>query len=320
MDRAALILIAVAALCLPHGFAGALADKAAQAEANQKNFVEGSDGWRFLPGELRFADKLASPEISVLTETAVRTIADFSAQLKVAGLALLVVPVPPKVLAQSQALGIAAEERDKMKQGWEKIMADLGAKNVQVVDLLSDYSAAAEASFCLRDTHWSGPGIEKAVQRLAPLMQSAGVAGASQGDPPPWKETAINGDLGGELEKIKLRFPPLTGLADTNSSLLLLGDSHVLVFHQGGDLHASGAGLPEQVASVAGAIPEVIGVRGSGATSSRLQLARKLRAEPDYLAGKKLVLWVFAGREFTEADAWKKIPIFPAAKKGEPGG
>ncbi|MFM8885568.1 MAG: hypothetical protein ACKOKC_04040, partial [Chthoniobacterales bacterium] len=90
-----------------------------------------------------------------------------------------------------------------------------------------------------------------------------------------------------------------------------LGDSHVLVFHQGGDLHAIGAGLPEQLAEVVDGMPQVLGVRGSGATSSRMTLARTIRAKPDYLADKKLVVWVFAGREFTEADGWKKFPLIP---------
>jgi hypothetical protein len=320
MDLARLTLVFLVALVVPVCGAEVLENKAEEADARKESFVAGEGGWRFLPAELKFAAKLSAPDLANLTEPAVDAIADFAGQLKAADVALAVLPVPPKVLLAGAAVGVSADEQEKMRAGWEKIMAELGAQNVQVIDLLSDYSAAAEPSFCLRDTHWSGPGIETAVQRLAPLMQSAGVAGALQEDPPPWKETTINGDLGGEPEKIKLRFPSLTGLADTNSSLLLLGDSHVLVFHQGGDLHASGAGLPEQVASVAGAMPAVIGVRGSGATSSRLQLARKLRAEPDYLSGKKLVVWVFAGREFTEADAWKKIPIFPAAKKVQPGG
>ena len=35
---------------------------------------------------------------------------------------------------------------------------------------------------------------------------------------------------------------------DRTSPVLVLGDSHVLVFHDGGDMHAAGAGLPDQLA------------------------------------------------------------------------
>jgi alginate O-acetyltransferase complex protein AlgJ len=83
----------------------------------------------------------------------------------------------------------------------------------------------------------------------------------------------------------------------------------VLVFHSGGDLHATGAGLPDRLGAALGSSPDVLGVRGSGATSSRIALARRARADDAYLDAKKAVVWCFAGREFTEADGWKKVPL-----------
>ena len=321
MARLAKLIPIISALGMVCSHAGPLADKAAAADSKRESYVEGSDGWRFLPAELRFADKLASPDISALAAPAVTVIADFASQLREGGVSLVVVPIPPKALVQSSSLGLTAEEQLAMKSGWEKIMADLGGRGVQAIDFLTDYTAATEPVFCLRDTHWSGRGIDVAVQRLLAALPGAGIAvdAASEGAQAPLKDMEINGDLGGSPEKVQLRFPAVPDSSNA-PQLLLLGDSHVLVFHQGGDLHGTGAGLPEQLASVLGFMPSVLGVRGSGATSSRLQLARKLRSEPDYLAGKKLVVWVFAGREFTEADMWKKIPIFPAGKKVETGG
>ena len=304
--------LAATALLLAASCAGAgiWADKATAADAKHEAFVEGADGYRFLPAELRFADKLASPEISSLAAPAVAAITDFSAQLKEKGVALVVVPVQPKALVQSALLGITADEKQAMQAGWENIMNKLSAQGVQVVDLLGDYLAAKEPVFCLRDTHWSGHGIDAAVQRLLPALQAAGFPVNEDSGAAPWKEALINGDLGGEPEKVKLRFPAASS-STSASPLLLLGDSHVLVFHRGGDLHTAGAGLPEQLGAVIGGMPHVMGVRGSGATSSRLQLARLVRSTPDYLRGKKMIVWVFAGREFTEADMWKKIPVVP---------
>jgi alginate O-acetyltransferase complex protein AlgJ len=90
---------------------------------------------------------------------------------------------------------------------------------------------------------------------------------------------------------------------------VLLGDSHVLVFHSGGDLHTAGAGLPDRLGAALGSSPDVLGVRGSGATSSRIALARRARADDAYLDAKQAVVWCFAGREFTESDGWKKVPL-----------
>jgi len=290
--------------------AGVLSEKADGAKLRNEAFVEGSDGWRFLPSELRFADKLAAQDIGTMAQPAVDAISDFSAKLEQAGIALFVVPVPPKVLVHAPALGVDAGLAQSMRDGWNIIMTGLGNRGVRVIDLLPEYSAAKEPMFCLRDTHWSGAGIAAAVERLSPMLQEAGVSTRAFSDSAtPWKHLSIHGDLGGDPETVKLRFPQTTSPQEIQSEVLLLGDSHVLVFHQGGELHTTGAGLPEQMSVVLGAMPEVMGVRGSGATSSRMQLARTIRSKPEYLRTKKIIVWVFAGREFTEADMWRKIPL-----------
>jgi hypothetical protein len=87
--------------------------------------------------------------------------------------------------------------------------------------------------------------------------------------------------------------------------LCLLGDSHNLVFHAGGDMHAQGAGLPDHLAHQLGFPVDVVAVRGSGATPSRLNLFRRR----DKMKGKRVVIWCLSVREFTEGQGWRKIPI-----------
>ena len=101
----------------------------------------------------------------------------------------------------------------------------------------------------------------------------------------------------------RIRRPP----ADWRESpILLLGDSHTLVFHAGEDMHGAGAGLADQLALELGFPVDVIGVRGSGATPARINLMRR----QDNLAGKKLVIWCFSAREFTEASGgWRLVPV-----------
>lgn len=312
MDITRCTLVIFCLSLLPACGADILEQKAAEAVARQEMFVAGDDGWRFLPAELRFASKLASPDLAALTAPAIDVVADFANQMKAAGVTLVVMPVPPKALLAGQALGISPSEQEKMRAGWESIMAELAARDVTVVDLAPDFAAAKPAPFCRRDTHWSGHGIAAALDRLTPLLKAAGLADdEARGAGEDWTKQTINGDLGGDPEDIELRVQrlPADPAMMRENPVLLLGDSHVLVFHQGGDLHTTGAGLPDQIAAAFGAMPDVLGVRGSGATSSRLQLARRARSNPDYLPKKKVIVWCFAGREFTEADSWKKVPI-----------
>jgi alginate O-acetyltransferase complex protein AlgJ len=131
-----------------------------------------------------------------------------------------------------------------------------------------------------------------------------------------WREEEIQGDLADLVEakagseKIRLRFVTDTYGATPvdwrESPILLLGDSHTLVFHAGEDMHGTGAGLADQLALELGFPVDVVGVRGSGATPARINLLRR----KDNLAGKKLVIWCFSAREFTEATGgWRLVPV-----------
>jgi len=279
-------------------------------ESAAPSTIEGADGWRFLPAEKTFAEKLMAPDLAALVAPAVEAIADFHAQLEAEEIALLVVPVPPKILVASNQAGVSAADAEKMRAGWERILGELRARGVPVLDLTGDFAAAPADFYCRRDTHWSGRGIERTAQGIeawlaesTDLVSSAPPAGA-------WKKQTIKGDLGGDPEEIDLWLAAGSFAPDQRADpLVLLGDSHVLVFHSGGDLHATGAGLPDRLGAALGASPDVLGVRGSGATSSRVALARRARSDGAYLDAKKAVVWCFAGREFTESDGWKKVPL-----------
>ncbi|HEX5445111.1 MAG TPA: hypothetical protein VFW87_14830, partial [Pirellulales bacterium] len=92
---------------------------------------------------------------------------------------------------------------------------------------------------------------------------------------------------------------------DRDSPVLLMGDSHTLVFHDP-ELFAKGAGLPDHLALRLGVPVDLIGVRGSGATTTRIELLRRR----DNLKGKQLVIWCFSFREFTESfTGWRKVPV-----------
>jgi SGNH hydrolase-like domain, acetyltransferase AlgX len=279
-------------------------------ESTQSIAIEGVEGWRFLPAEIKH---LLAGDPSQDPKKPLEAIVDFHEQLRKLNVRLILVPVPAKAVihpefldSQLQADGIPEPEPD--------FYASLRDKGVEVLDLAQEFATAKANGplYCARDTHWNGSAIALAARELAEMLQ-----GISLGTLPlDAREDIleIQGDLGGEKEKVHLRTVHPKGQTgrvepDRGSPILVLGDSHVLVFHDGGDMHAAGAGLPDQLALELSAPVDVLGVRGSGATSARVSLARRARADSNYLTGKKTVIWCFAARELTQADAWKLVPL-----------
>lgn len=306
---------------------------ASEAAAAGQSAIAGRDGWLFLAAELRHlgVGRFWGPD----AERAGRApkaewrdplpaILDFRDQLAKAGIELLLVPVPPKAAVVPGAVaglepGAATRRLDAADA---EFYALLRAKHLEVLDLQPDLAGrAAEQAFCKTDSHWSGRGIDVAAARIAERVKRADwyAAVPKQRFDARQREHAIQGDLARMLggtpakETLPLRFVSLgAGAAATpvapsrESPLLLLGDSHTLVFHAGGDMHAQGAGLPDQLARELGFAVDLVGVRGSGATPARINLARR----KDGLAGKRLVVWCFGARELSEAaQGWAKVPV-----------
>ena len=311
------------------------AEKAAAAEAAETAVVEGLDGWLFLSAELRHVGvgrfwgedaARVSRAGNPAAADPLPAIIDFHQQLAAAGIELIFVPVPPKALIHPEGLGVSLAGRaDDFHQAFYDQLRQAG---VNVLDLAGDFLAlrtAGSRAYCRQDTHWSGQACVTAAKKIAAEIGAR-----------PWREalpkktftaetveTEIDGDLRQLLnrepaaprETLPLRFvrdetgaPPAD---DRTSPVVLLGDSHNLIFHAGGDMQATGAGLADQLAHELGAAVDVLGVRGSGATPSRINFYRRVQADPQYLLGKKLVIWCLSAREFTEASGWRKVPIRP---------
>lgn len=325
------VLSAATALANPaEDFRSAMAAKAVETPV-----VHGSEGWLFLPSELSHiaAGKFWGPEAAAVSKATkpdqadpLPAILDFKAQLDAAGIELILVPVPAKAFVYPEALTgkPAAERLDTFHQEFYALLRD---KGVTVIDLLPDLLAAKESSselvYCKTDTHWSGAGIAIAADKITALLKDRPwVAAAEKVSTSTTDRTIeITGDLQGmaggtDKESVALRF---VGTADSNgltpvqsdraSPLVLLGDSHTLVFNAGSDMHASGAGLADQLLAGLGIPVDLIGVRGSGATPARINLMRRVRGDADYLVGKKVVVWCFTEREFTEASGWRNVPL-----------
>ena len=319
------------------------AEAAAAAAKTSTLAVPGTDGWLFLAAELRHlgAGKFWGEDAAKVSKAAkpewadpVPAIVDFKTQLEKAGIELLVVPVPPKpVIYPDKLPGAAAEAAGaappRLDAADEEFYGVLRAAGIKVIDLAPEFLAHRADPrgevYCRTDSHWSGTGCVQAAARIMAEIKDRAWLKAVTRLPleSDWRRVEIAGDLGRSLggetppvENVELRFVGRktdAGLVpledDAASPVILLGDSHTLVFHAGADLHAKGAGLADQLALELGMPLDVLGVRGSGVTAPRVNLYQRGLSNPNYLAGKRLVIWCFSAREFTEGQGWRKLPL-----------
>jgi hypothetical protein len=324
-------------------FLAAIRERAQAAEAIQSRVVLGHEGWLFFAPELRhlsvgpfWGDAASRASQAARPDAAdpLPAIVDFRDQLAARGIELLLVPVPPKSVVYPDKLvgAIPVDARGRpprLDPQLQTFYALLRQRGLEVLDLTDSFLAArtegADPLYCRRDTHWSGRGIVLAAEAMARRLHQRPWARPSA----PlrltarWATVSIEGDLqqmlgapGREGEAVRLRFvgTPQGGdlvpiAPDPASPVILLGDSHALVFHAGDDMHARGAGLADQLALELGFAVDLVAVRGSGATAARLNLIRRAQRDPAYWTKKKLVIWCFGAREFTEGDGWRVLPL-----------
>jgi alginate O-acetyltransferase complex protein AlgJ len=316
-------------------FVNELAAKSRSAESKNAAVIPGVDGWFFLSSDIRFLSvgqfwgaDAAKVSRAHKPESAdpIPAIVDFHNELKRRGIELLLMPVPPKAVIYPEKIVPDIDLHGETAAPFlARFYDELRKREIDVVDLspvfLQNRAGEHGPVFCKTDTHWSGFGCVLAAQTIKEKIHEKLASEPRKDYATEWKETMIKGDLGDlagadakkiEPEKIAIRTvsDKETGAAinpDPNSPLLIIGDSHTLVFH---DFLAEKSGLLDQVAYEIGFAPDLIGTRGSGATSVRVSLYRRARKDPGYLAKKKVIVWCFAAREFTESDqGWDKVPV-----------
>lgn len=284
----------------------------------------GDDGWLYSKNELEHlaAGDLTDGRIKQVSKATrekyadpIPAIVDFKNQLKEVGIQLIVMPVPPK-LAVYPTSGLKAGDAAQYLQNFEK---ELIANGVEVLDLMPVLLAeTGRIMYCKSDSHWSPAAIETAAAVLARRIGLKGNLGFKA----KIQEIKITGDLRKSLEHnaVETECLPVRlvmgKVFDEASPVLLLGDSHVLVFSTGKDMLSEDAGLGEQLAYELQMPIDRIGVKGSASTSVRVNLYRKAAKNPAWLENKKFIVWVFTAREFTEStNGWAKVPVLRKKQK-----
>ena len=232
----------------------------------------------------------------------------FNDELAKRGIKLILVPVPPKTAVEP----CAPLKRGEAMVYLRPFYQELRAQGIEVLDLSEAYNEPDKHYYCRTDAHWNPVGIRTAAEELAKLIPLRGNGEFALAGP----ALTVSGDLAKSLNPEKpeqeiILFTMVGGkTVAENSPVLLIGDSHTLVFSTGGDMLAEHGGLAEQLAVLLKMPVDRIGVKGSAATAVRINLYRKAVRAPQWLKNKKFVIYCFSCREFTESTSgWVKVPV-----------
>ena len=306
------------------------------ANAGADSVVAGKEGWLFLKEELEQLSSLvlSGQGIEPFSKATkkeyadpVPAIIDFNNQLAERDIDLLFVLIPPKALIYPDMLpdsfsqDFSQDQVAELEKPYLDLFATLTEQGVNVLDLIPVFKKERNDRqlYCKTDSHFSGAGVETVAREAAKYIMAAewykGIPKKEYVSKQ--KKVYIHGDLA-EMKGDSTNESLLLGFvsnkessitADPASPVLLLGDSHTLVFSVGGDMHTKGAGLFDHLALEVGFPVDRIGVRGSGATPSRIKLYQRSRKEPDFLKNKKTIVWCLSARELTGQGGWRKIPV-----------
>ena len=286
--------------------------------AEEANVIAGKDGWYFLPADIRYLGADLGKLANATTNGPLAAIVDFDQQLKSRQIELIFLPVPPKSAIYSETLPTPVTGKNQK----DLLFAALEKRGVTVKDYTEIFQQLSHSKdkqlYCRQDSHWSPYACEVVAKSLAEIIktndwykhQATKIKFTAN-----QKELVFNGDLpnlGGfsNVPPERLAAQVIDGpTTDNNSPILLLGDSHNLIFHAGGDMLATNCGVADQLAFELGMPIDVLGVRGSGATPCRINLMRRCKANPNYLQGKKLVIWCLSAKELTENPDWRIVPL-----------
>lgn len=232
---------------------------------------------------------------------------NFHDQLKALGIALIIVPVPPKSAFYPPEGMKSGEALQYLQPYYEELRKD----GLDVLDPAVVFRQHPEiCSYCRTDAHWSPAGIRLTVDALAEKIPLRGDSEFAIRKNP----VRITGDLAEPVDpsvKEDLELETVSGKTfSENSPVLVIGDSHTLIFSAGSDMLADNSGFCELLAAKLKMPVDRIGVRGSASSSVRIDLFRKAVRQPDWIRGKKYVIYLFSCREFTETlSGWSLVPV-----------
>ena len=310
--------------------------------STNERVIQGDDPeWFFLRSELshvakgRFWEK-DWKDISVSGEDPLSIFLSLKKQLDPLGVDLIFVPVPSKFIIYPDKLSGSVPMKGKLpvtnsQYELKPYLERFKEAGINVIDLepilKNRRKIESFSSYCMTDSHpspWTCEMIAGLLaEKIKPLewakeyQRNSGISFIK--DEP--RNIKILGDLIPEdkreswvpesllISKIHSKSDDkLTPVIpdDKDSPVIVLGDSHTLIFHEGDDMHASGSGLLDHLQEKIGFRVFLAATRGSSS-----QALRQIYKGPEFWKGKKLLIWVSSVREFTEERRWLKLPRIP---------
>ncbi len=306
------------------------------ATPNDALSVQGADkSWFFLRKELEHLSvgDLAAADMKKANKEGtdpVPVMAKYAADLKALGIELLVVPVPPKAAIYPEKLGAKIDAGSV--PGMAGFLAKLKAAGVEALDLESVFKKERaehpnKQLYCATDSHWSPYAAQLVAQIVADRYKGLKeVSEASLADliTLPEETLEFHGDLLTDAQKSTvpkeklpmqragLAVPPdgknvTTVESDPQSPVLVFGDSHLQVFRKGGNMLAMQGGFIDHLQVFLPTSVEEITMQAGGADGPRVEIARATVKNPGFWSKKKVAIWLFTAREFTQG-RWRIIP------------
>jgi len=247
----------------------------------------------------------------------------FRDQLAERGIELVLMPttVKPQLDPTNRTDG----PRPLQNPSYERWLAQVRAAGVRVYDP-GPLLAGLERPFLKTDTHWTATAMRAVAAQLADEVRALLPPGTDAGYRSAPRSHSALGDIAVMLrlpdgqrtfaeEQVELEaVSQANGTAwqpERDADVLLLGDSFSNIY----SLESMGwgvqAGLAETLALQLQRPIDRITINDGGAVQTRRALADELRRGDDRLAGKRLVIWQFAGRELAVGD-WQVLDLADA--------
>lgn len=290
------------------------------AQAGELSVRIGSDNWHYAASELRFLQR--APFWG--EESAEPTVADplpalqqIAALAEDAGIQFLLVPVPPKALIYPEPIGLTTAQTVRSHALLDAFFAELRARGIHALDLRPTFLArrTEPALYARTDRHWSGTGLQCTAEAVARRLRERGwtrdpLSGVRRLE----KNITFTGDLARRADSSRQETMPVTVLTDEaglvyapdpTSSVILMGDRHLLVYHDGQE--CSGAGFPDHLARELGRPVDLIAASEQAPAVVRSRLLERLREKPAP-PETWCIIWCFAFSDLTEAPGWDPLP------------
>lgn len=298
--------------------------------------IKGTNGWLFHRDDLIqitsnqfWGDSTLSvnPDRKLNYADPLEALKAYNEECKKIGIKLLVVPIPLKASIYPDFLSDESADISPIKELTpysNQFYAALKTSGVALLDLRKAFFEARKSGvqvYCKHDSHFSGDGAAIVASEVAKQIKN----NTWYNDVPNYNykrqinEITIKGDLNSTLsvnsnltEKISLQtIKELEGdfiQKSAESPVYLLTDSHGLVFHEGGDMFAVGAGLFDLLSAELEFPINMTAIKGSAGRTARITLYRELQKEPELKNKIKVIVYCFTAREFTSG-AWGIVPL-----------